>query len=85
MKVDMGEGMFLDKHQMVHMCADKRNTFRTKRYAMRILNMMNRHREERGEPKLNIYKCRLCGNYHFTKTSKQSARDGKRNRLRKHG
>ena len=69
MKVEIENGSHLGKDQLAHMCKDKKNSFKSKKVARRFLKMVNDNRQGTNLPKLSLYKCRLCGNYHFTKRS----------------
>lgn len=56
----------LDGDKMRHMCSDKR-TFRTKQIAKTHLKTVNAKRRKQGEKLLSMYRCPVCGCWHFTK------------------
>lgn len=59
----------LDGDKMRHMCSDKR-TFRTRQIAKTHLKKANAQRRKQGEKLLRMYRCPVCGYWHFSSTGK---------------
>ena len=66
----------LDGDKMRHMCSDK-CTFRTKQIAKTHLKTVNAQRRKQGEKLLEMYRCPVCGCWHFTSTGRKGMRKRK--------
>lgn len=66
----------LDGDKMRHMCSDK-CTFRTRQIAKTHLKAANAQRRKQGEKPLRMYRCPVCGYWHFTSTESKGRRKRK--------